>query len=210
MKALASSGGGGAAAGSTGAAAGGASGAGKGLAAMMSSGGGGGGGGIPRTPDNLGAGMASFTGLSQGLPQRHLPPMPLTINQGPPAQAPALPAMPSQATMPALPTNVPMAPSVNPSSLPQINAPAMPQFDVTAPTGTKPKNYTPYDVQLNAMPLPAVIQQGGGPATADFFNVTPASGTKPKNYVPVSIQMAAPSPVGADAMMQFLQQYGRG
>ncbi len=86
-----------------------------------------------------------------------------------------------------------------------IRVPQQAQFDVTAASGTKPKNYKPVQIAMNNIPLPTVFSlMGAGQPIASPFTVTPASGTKPKNYKPTSIEMNAPQMAGPQAMQQML------
>lgn len=100
------------------------------------------------------------------------------------------------------------APQLNTSArsiFEMFGIPQQPQFDVTAATGTKPKNYTPASINVSGAPVASVFAMPGANTLPDqIFNVTPASGTKPKNYRPASISMNAPTIAGPAAMQQML------
>ena len=114
------------------------------------------------------------------------------------------------------PTKAPVQPSTFGYAQPSMNMGAMsifdlirppqqPQFDVTAASGTKPKNYRPVQVGMSGLPAPSVFALLGDSALPqNVFTVTPASGTKPKNYRPTQIDMNAPSIAGPQAMQQML------
>lgn len=90
-----------------------------------------------------------------------------------------------------------------------VRVPSPGQFNVTAASGTKPKNYKPTQINMSGIPTPSVFSLLGlGDTVADPFTVTPASGTKPKNYKPVQISMNMPSLAGPEAMQQMLAMMG--
>lgn len=89
-----------------------------------------------------------------------------------------------------------------------IQPPQPVAFNITNPTGTKPKNYTPYGLTFDA-PQPSMLAALGLPNTGGFA-ITNPSGTKPKNYRPYQLAMTMPQMAGPDRLQQILMAMNSG
>ena len=120
------------------------------------------------------------------------------------AQSAAFPQQPQQpAPMTGMAPMTAMAPMF--PGLPQgFGPPQGANFNVTAASGNKAKNYTPVSVNMTNVPMPSMFGALGLPTAINPFTVQAAHGTKASNYVPTSISMNAPSPIGLDRMQQIL------
>jgi len=93
---------------------------------------------------------------------------------------------------------------VSPSTMRLIAPPQAGNFNITAPQGSKAKNYRPAMMSMDAPGPSALANLGLLPQRAAPFQITAPQGTKSKNYRPAQMVMNAPSAVGPDAMMQVL------
>lgn len=93
---------------------------------------------------------------------------------------------------------------VSPSTMRLITPPQAGNFNITAPTGTKPKNYVPASMSMD-VPMPSALANLGLlPQRASPFQIIAPQGTKPKNYKPAQMVMTPPSPVGPAGLQQVL------
>lgn len=126
----------------------------------------------------------------------------------PPPAAQQPQPQPALAVSPTAQDVSPAAQGVSPATMQLIAPPQAGNFNITAPTGTKPKNYVPASMSMD-VPMPSALARLGLlPQRASPFQITPPSGTKPKNYVPARMTMNAPSPVGPGALQQILAMMG--
>lgn len=137
--------------------------------------------------------------------QPQMAPMPQTapMPQAAPAMPQATPGMPTPLT-PTMPAGLATPQNATVSIFDLVGAPQPAQFDVTAASGTKPKNYQPTQVEMTGVPTPSVFALNPGALPQNAFDVTAASGTKPKNYQPTQVTMNAPQLAGPQAMQQML------
>jgi hypothetical protein len=98
---------------------------------------------------------------------------------------------------------------VSPSTMQLIGPPQAGNINITAPTGTKMKNYVPAQMSMSVPAPTALARLGLVQPQASPFQVTLPTGTKPKNYRPASMTMTPPSPVGQQGLMQVLAMMRR-
>lgn len=110
-------------------------------------------------------------------------------------------AQPAPAPAPA-PTPAPQG--VSPSTMQLIGPPQAGNINITAPTGTKMKNYVPARMSMSVPAPTALARLGLVQPQASPFQVTLPTGTKDKNYRPASMTMTPPSAVGPQGLMQVL------
>jgi hypothetical protein len=107
------------------------------------------------------------------------------------------------------PAPAPAPQGVSPSTMQLIGPPQAGNINITAPTGTKMKNYVPAQMSMSVPAPTALARLGLVQPQASPFQVTLPTGTKPKNYRPASMTMTPPSPVGQQGLMQVLAMMRR-